>query len=129
MHYMLRFGAQVALEIWEDDVLFDDFVQSITGTTPIANSGSVYFQLPFNLAQYETKSGDLFRSTFFVKILHKSKPNCVGESKTFSLNGDASKLALVSQPAPLYDTGSRFQALLLAEAMPDRTVKCELMKV
>lgn len=118
------------LTIWEYDVVFDDFVDNITPEgSAVANSGAVLFQFPYNFRVYKTKGGDLFGSSYFVKIASKTNVNCIGKSAKFTLVGSASKIAISPPLAAAYETGSQLQFMLELQSLPDRLIKCELMEV
>jgi hypothetical protein len=122
--------SKVELTIWESDIALDDFIDNITPVgSGVANVGAVQFQFPYNWKVYETKGGDLFGSSYFVKIASKSNVNCIGKSAKFTLVGTASKISISPPLAPAYETGSQLQFMLELQSLPDRLIKCELIEV
>ena len=111
-----------------DSILSDDLVQVLTPVTGVANSGALYFRLPFDLSEYAKAKDWLTQPKYYVRVSLASNSDCFGSSGHFHVDGGLSSLSLATAPAQsAYATGSIFEVRIVAEGAPSRDVQCDLI--
>lgn len=112
----------VRIDIYENDVLSDDLVGTVTSNA-LAAAGAFHYTIPVDVTTFVSRGGEEIDSArFYFYIFSVSDTSLDGSSPTFRLDGSNAYL-YVDDIKPLkLSTGGTFSFTLFAKNLPSRNV-------